>query len=104
MPRIARALRAGFVYHVLNRGRRRSDIFHKADGFALRSESLCGQHCSAQSGLGVVQLETDGSKWLGWTAFDGPILKPTQWTRYANAFETEAELKAIRHSLARVDR
>ena len=32
---------------------------------------------------------------------DGPILKPAQWTRHVNGVETEAELKALRHSLAR---
>jgi hypothetical protein len=32
---------------------------------------------------------------------DGPILKPAQWTHHVNAVETEAELKALRHSLAR---
>ena len=32
---------------------------------------------------------------------DGPILKAAQWTRYVNGVETEAELKALRHSLAR---
>jgi putative transposase len=33
--------------------------------------------------------------------FDGRILKPAQWTRHVNGVETEAELKARRHSLAR---
>ena len=32
---------------------------------------------------------------------DGPILKPAQWTRHVNGVETEAELKSLRHSLAR---
>lgn len=32
---------------------------------------------------------------------NGPILKPAQWTRHINGLETEAELKALRHSLAR---
>ena len=32
---------------------------------------------------------------------DGPILKPAQWTRYVNGVDTEAELKSLRHSLAR---
>ena len=30
-----------------------------------------------------------------------PMLKPSQWTRHVNGVETEAELKALRHSLAR---
>ena len=32
---------------------------------------------------------------------DGPILKPAQWTRHVNGMETEAELKSLRHCLAR---
>ena len=32
---------------------------------------------------------------------DGPIRKPAQWTRHVNGVETEAELQALRHSLAR---
>lgn len=32
---------------------------------------------------------------------DGRILKPVQWTRHVNGVETEAELKSLRHSLAR---
>ena len=31
----------------------------------------------------------------------GPIPKPAQWTRHVNAVEKEAELKALRHRLAR---
>ena len=31
----------------------------------------------------------------------GPILKPAHWTRPVNGVETEAELKSLRHSLAR---
>ena len=32
---------------------------------------------------------------------DGPILKPTHWTRHVNGVETEAELRSLRHSLTR---
>lgn len=32
---------------------------------------------------------------------DGPMLKPAKWTRHVNGVETEAVLKALRHSLAR---
>ena len=34
MPRTSRASRGGFVYHVLNRGNGRSDVFHKKGDFA----------------------------------------------------------------------
>ena len=32
---------------------------------------------------------------------DGPIVKPRLWTRHVNGAQTEAELKLLRHSLAR---
>lgn len=32
---------------------------------------------------------------------DGPVLKPSQWTRHVNGVQTEAELKSLHHSLAR---
>jgi putative transposase len=32
---------------------------------------------------------------------DGPAEKPVQWTRHVNGVETDAELKSLRHSLAR---
>lgn len=32
---------------------------------------------------------------------DGPIEKPAQWTRHVNGLPSEAELSALRHSLAR---
>ena len=32
---------------------------------------------------------------------DGPFLKPAQWTRHVNGVEKDAELKALRRSLAR---
>lgn len=32
---------------------------------------------------------------------EGPLPKRSQWTRYVNGVETEAELKALRHSLSR---
>lgn len=43
----------------------------------------------------IVRSDPDG------LTSDGPILKPAQWTRHVNGMETQAELKALRHSLAR---
>ena len=34
MPRTSRASKGGFIYHVLNRGNARGDVFHKPDDFA----------------------------------------------------------------------
>ena len=40
MPRTARASRGGYVYHVLNRGNARGDVFHKDDDFAAFVELM----------------------------------------------------------------
>ena len=32
---------------------------------------------------------------------DGPIVKPSPWTRHVGGVQTEVELKSLRHSLAR---
>src|SRR3990172_1302017 len=42
MPRSARAIEAGLVYHVLNRGNGRMCLFHKDDDFAA-FEKVIGQ-------------------------------------------------------------
>ena len=34
MPRTARASQGGYVYHVLNRGNGRADVFHNDEEFA----------------------------------------------------------------------
>ena len=52
----------------------------------------------------MVEPETDDSKWPEWTTLRraDPEARPTtEWTRHVNSFETEAERKALRHSLAR---
>ncbi len=187
MPRTSRASRGGFVYHVLNRGNGRSDVFHKDDDFGAFVNLMREAHERIPMRLTGFCLMTnhfhlllwphedgDLSRWMQWLmtshvrryhrhyngsghvwqgrfkAFpvqsdehyltvlryvernplranmvarsqdwewsslkptvrsgpegllcDGPIGKPAHWTRHVNGVETEAELKALRHSLAR---
>ena len=187
MPRTSRASRGGFVYHVLNRGNGRSDVFHKDDDFAAFVNLMREAHAKVPMRLTGFCLMTnhfplllwphedgDLSRWMQWLmtshvrryhrhykgsghvwqgrfkAFpvqsddhyltvlryvernplrasmversqdrewsslkptirsgpegllcDGPIVKPAQWTRHVNGVQTDAELKSLRHSLAR---
>jgi len=41
MPRTARASVGGMVYHVLNRGNARSEVFHQDDDYAAFLKLLC---------------------------------------------------------------
>jgi putative transposase len=40
MPRTARAAVGGYCYHVLNRGNRRAEVFHKPDDYAAFARLL----------------------------------------------------------------
>ena len=187
MPRTARASQGGYVYHVLNRGNGRSNVFHKDDDFAAFVRLMRQAHdkvplrivgyCLMSNHFHVVlwpQGDGDLSVWMQWLltahvrryhrhdkgsghvwqgrfkAFpiqddehdltvlryerrnplranlversqdwewsslkptvrsgpdglisDGPVPKPTAWTRIVNGVETEAELTALRSSVER---
>lgn len=187
MPRTSRASRGGFVYHVLNRGNGRSDVFHKDDDFAAFVNLMREAHekvpmrltgfCLMKNHFHLLlwpHKDGDLSRWMQWLmtshvrryhrhynssghvwqgrfkAFpvqsdehylavlryvernplraniversqdwewsslkptvrscpegllsDGPLVKPSQWTRLVNGVQTEAELKSLRESVAR---
>ena len=187
MPRTSRASRGGFVYHVLNRGNGRSDVFHEEDDFAafvslmreanekvpMRVTGYClmtnhfhlllWPHKDGDLSRWMQWLmtshvrryhrhyKTSGHVWQGrfkafpvqsdehyltvlryvernplranlvdrsqhweWSSLkptvrsgpdgllcDGPIVKPSQWTRHVNSVQSEAELKSLQHSIAR---
>jgi putative transposase len=79
MPRTARASEAGFVYHVLNRGNARSEVFHKPADYAaflqiIREASLrlpmrMLAYCLMPNHFHlVVRPHDDGdlSRWMQW--------------------------------------
>src|SRR2546423_1637527 len=77
MPRTARAAAGGYCYHVLNRGNRRAEVFHKDEDYAA-----------------VAAL-------IRQTGAQGPVPLPADWLTYVNAPQTEAELERIRRSVMR---
>ena len=187
MPRTARASQGGYVYHVLNRGNARGDVFHKDDDFeafvslmaqanqrlAMRVVGYClmtnhfhlmlWPHENGDLSRWMQWLltshvrryhrhyQSSGHVWQGrfkafpvqddehyWTVLryvernplragmvrrsqewewsslkpsqrsgpegllsEGPLEKFHGWTNYVNGIETEAELAALRKSVAR---
>ena len=79
MPRTARAIEAGLIYHVLNRGNGRQRLFHKDDDYAAFERVLAEglerypidllTYCIMPNHLhSVVRPRTDQAlgRWMGW--------------------------------------
>ena len=79
MPRTARASRGGYVYHVLNRGNARGDVFHKDDDFAAFVELMA--RANERLAMRVVGycLMTNHFHLLLWPHRDGDLSRWMQW-------------------------
>ena len=79
MARTARASQGGFVYHVLNRGNGRADVFHQDDDFAAFVELMNEAHekvpmrlvgyCLMPNHFQLILLPHDDgdlSRWMQW--------------------------------------
>ncbi len=73
MPRTSRASRGGFVYHVLNRGNGRSDVFHKEDDFAAFVNLMREAHEKVPMRLIGFCLMTNHFHLLLWRHEDGDL-------------------------------
>jgi hypothetical protein len=81
MPRTVRPDAAGCIYHAINRGNNRQEIFHKADDYlAFRRHPNEYSHPRFR--------------------FSSPFLL-RQWVSVVNKPQSETELTAIRHSVKR---
>ena len=79
MPRTSRASRGGFVYHVLNRGNGRSDVFHKDDDFAAFVNLMLEAHEKVPMRLTGFCLMTNHFHLLLWPHEDGDLSRWMQW-------------------------
>jgi putative transposase len=79
MPRTSRASRGGFVYHVLNRGNGRSDVFHKDEDFAAFVKLMREAHDKVPMRLTGFCLMTDHFHLLLWPHRDGDLSRWMQW-------------------------
>lgn len=79
MPRTARASQGGFVYHVLNRGNGRADVFHKDDDFAAFINLMREAHEKVPMRLTGFCLMTGHFHLLLWPHADGDLSRWMQW-------------------------
>ncbi len=79
MPRTARSIEAGMIYHVLNRGNGRMRLFHKERGYDAFERVL-------SEGLGRYSVDMLGRR---------------NWTRLVNGGLAPEALRTVRQCLAR---
>lgn len=79
MPRAPRASQGGYVYHVLNRGNRRADVFLKHDDYASFVRSMCEANEKVPMRLVGYCLMTNHFHLLLWPRGDGDLSKWMQW-------------------------
>ncbi|MFN0052901.1 MAG: transposase [Planctomycetales bacterium] len=94
MPRTARVTPGGMVFHVLNRGVGRQQLFAKAEDYAAFEEIIAEtlQKCPMRICAYCLMPNHCG---------DWPLPRPRQWLDHVNRQQTEAELNAIRKCVAR---
>ena len=79
MPRTARASQGGFVYHVLNRGNGRSDVFHEDDDFAAFVNLMREAHEKVPMRLAGYCLMNNHFHLILWPHEDGDLSRWMQW-------------------------
>jgi len=79
MPRTARASRGGYVYHVLNRGNARQDVFHKDEDFAAFVNLMVEANERLPMRLVGYCLMSNHFHLLLWPHKDGDLSRWMQW-------------------------
>ena len=79
MPRISRASRGGYVYHVLNRGNGRNDVFHKEDDFAAFAGLMREANDKVPMRVTGYCLMANHFHLLVWPKKDGDLSRWMQW-------------------------
>ena len=79
MPRTSRASQGGYVYHVLNRGNGRNDVFHKLDDFAAFVRLMRESHDHVPMRLTGYCLLNNHFHLLLWPYNDGDLSRWMQW-------------------------
>ena len=97
MPRIARASQSGFVYHVLNRGNGRSDVFHKDDDFAAFVRLLREAHDKVPMRLVGYCLMTNHFHLLLWPKGNCDLSRWMQWILTAHVRRYHRHYKGSGH-------
>ncbi len=79
MPRTARASRGGYIYHVLNRGNARSDVFHKDEDFEAFVRLMRAAHDKLPMRLVGYCLLPNHFHLMLWPLNDGDLSRWMQW-------------------------
>jgi putative transposase len=79
MPRTSRASQGGYLYHVLNRGNARADVFHKDDDFAAFVALMLEACERLPLRVAGYCLMTNHFHLLLWPHHDGDLSRWMQW-------------------------
>jgi putative transposase len=79
MPRTSRASQGGFLYHVLNRGNARNDVFHKPEDFLAFVNLMREAHDKVRMRLVGYCLLDNHFHLLLWPHEDGDLSRWMQW-------------------------
>jgi len=79
MPRTSRASKGGYVYHALNRGNGREDVFHKPDDFAAFVRLMREAHDHVPMRLTGYCLLHNHFHLRLWPHNDGDLSRWMQW-------------------------
>jgi putative transposase len=79
MPRTSRASQGGYVYHVINRGNARSEVFHKEDDYGAFVKLMLDAHQRLPMRLTGYCLMPNHFHLLLWPYGDGDLSCWMQW-------------------------
>ena len=97
MPRTPRASQGGYVYHVLNRGNGRADVFHKHDDYASFVCSMCDANEKVPMRLVGYCLMSNHFHLLLWPHGDGDLSEWMQWLMAAQVRRYHAHYHGSGH-------
>ena len=97
MGRTARASQGGFVYHVLNRGNGRADVFHKDEDFVAFVRLMQEAHEKVPMRLVGYCLMTNHFHLLLWPHEDGDLSRWMQWLMTAHVRRYHRHYKGSGH-------
>jgi putative transposase len=97
MGRTARASQGGFVYHVLNRGNGRADVFHNDDDYAAFVTLMQEAHEKVPMRLVGYCLMTNHFHLVLWPHGDGDLSRWMQWLMTAHVRRYHLHYKGSGH-------
>ena len=97
MPRVARAAVGGLVYHVINRGNARGDVFHKPEDFAAFLNLMRQASERLPMRLLAYCLLGNHFHFVLWPHEDGDLSRWMQWLMTAHVRRYHRHYKSSGH-------